>query len=530
MTASKAFGHSSAQGAAAVSRWCASNKGLVALSASIGSYSLMHYYYHGGIPQDHARWRRVEALHDSEHCPMHAPKGAPFVSRFEYVTTPAGDIVQTCVFHPRASFLRSARGARRTHGAKDKATAKAEMRTGVSEGGGGGRLHRARSEGDGLMDEESAARECDGDGQQHCAAEHRQDGSDGEVPAVRGIIYFCHGYGSSISGNVYWHLCQLASTMEGYGIISVEYPSHGRSDGLFVYISSWNNLVDSVESVYHDLRERYWPASTRRAHRIPTFLLGCSMGGAVALYMAQRMEHRRLERLRSAAAPTGKVQFASDLKEDDSGQEQGADNGEEEEEEDVDALRGVILQAPMCHVSESQRLHPLVERVFTVLAYFLPTFPITPNPDGDENGGDWSYYATHNGEVTRWLQQSPLYYSRKHRLGTAINLLRVTENIGESAHALLPDRSVALLVQHGSLDHITDPNHSKHLFQSCASRDKTLIIYQNQFHKLFLEPEFRRVVFDDIEHWLYLRTGGRQRAPHKPRRANRYIFRRSLNT
>jgi len=354
------------------------HSGAVSLLSVGVCFGLLHYHYHSN-PQDDVKYRRVQCLHDTDHCPLEPPTTEPFQTDFCYESTPSGDILFTGVFWPKRRSKQN----------------------------------------------------------------------------VRAVVFYLHGYSSSISGPVYEYCGRLATM--GYGVVACEYPCHGRSDGrYFVMISSWSGLIENVMAVLHKLKDKHFVRSeasctdqpTKPKRQLKTFLFGESMGGAVALNMSRKHTYD-----------------------------------------------GLILVSPMCKISAESRPPIFMQRLLTVLAFLIPTWPIIPSKD-------WSPWSCHDSDLTEWLSTSPLYYNRSPRLATGLQLLKVTENIEQMLEGF-EDR---MLILHGSGDVVTDPFHSKALFENSKSTDKTLIFYQDQYHKLLSEPQVKRIVWKDIKTWLNSRN------------------------
>ncbi|ETO18030.1 hypothetical protein RFI_19266 [Reticulomyxa filosa] len=360
-------------------------------------FGLLHYRYHSNL-QDDVKYRRVQCLHDPDHCPTDPPETAPFQADFCYESTPSGDILFTGVFWPR---------------------------------------YRLKKE-------------------------------------VKGVVFFLHGYGSSVSGPVYEYCGRLAKM--GYGVVACEYPCHGRSDGryyvmissyaminIYTYIYMWSALIENVMGVLHKIRDKHFSVPGKR---LKTFLFGESMGGAVALNMSRKYSYD-----------------------------------------------GLILVSPMCKIAAETRPPIFMERLLMVLAFLIPTWPIVPSKD-------WSQWSCHDSELTAWLSLSPLYYSR---LATGLQLLKVTENIEQ----MLCEFDDRMLILHGSGDVVTDPFHSKALFEKSKSKDKTLIFYEDQYHKLLSEPQVKHIVWEDIRIWLDNRND--DKFVQKANGIAQFVFRRSLD-
>ncbi|KAK6798161.1 hypothetical protein RDI58_005863 [Solanum bulbocastanum] len=66
----------------------------------------------------------------------------------------------------------------------------------------------------------------------------------------------------------------------GYGVIAMDYPGFELSEGLHGYILSFDKLVDDVIEHYPKVKEK------PKFCNLPSFLFGESMGGAIALKIA----------------------------------------------------------------------------------------------------------------------------------------------------------------------------------------------------------------------------------------------------
>ncbi|KAM3691439.1 hypothetical protein ACB098_08G015100 [Castanea mollissima] len=92
---------------------------------------------------------------------------------------------------------------------------------------------------------------------------------------IKGVLCFCHGYGDTCTFFFEGIAKRIAAS--GYGIYALDHPGFGLSDGLHGYIPSFDQLVDNVIENYTKIKGR------PELRGLPHFLLGQSMGGAVAL-------------------------------------------------------------------------------------------------------------------------------------------------------------------------------------------------------------------------------------------------------
>ncbi|KAK4369211.1 hypothetical protein RND71_013003 [Anisodus tanguticus] len=127
------------------------------------------------------------------------------------------------------------------------------------------------------------------------------------------------------------------------------------------------------------------------------------------------------------------------------------------------------------------------------ICLFAPTLAIVPTADLLEKSVKVSEKRIIAG-------MNPNIYNGKPRLGTVVELMRVTDYVSTK----LSDVSVPFLVLHGSVNVVTDPEVSKELYQKAKSKDKTIKIYDGMVHSLLFgeTDENVEVVRNDILAWL----------------------------
>ncbi|KAJ6891133.1 caffeoylshikimate esterase [Populus alba x Populus x berolinensis] len=96
-------------------------------------------------------------------------------------------------------------------------------------------------------------------------------------PGVRmkGAVFFSHGYGDTCT--FFFEGIANRIVASGYGVYALDHPGFGLSEGLHGYIPSFDELADNVIEQYTKIKGR------PELRGLPCFLLGQSMGGAVAL-------------------------------------------------------------------------------------------------------------------------------------------------------------------------------------------------------------------------------------------------------
>lgn len=100
-------------------------------------------------------------------------------------------------------------------------------------------------------------------------------------------------------------------------------------------------------------------------------------------------------------------------------------------------------------------------------------------------------------KVVAAYENDPLNFHGKVKAGTGAALL----NRLQTFPARLPSLTLPLLVMHGEKDKLTNPEGSRLVHELAGSSDKTLTIYPGLFHEIFNEPEQDQVL-TDLTTWL----------------------------
>ncbi|PVH33415.1 hypothetical protein PAHAL_8G001400 [Panicum hallii] len=259
----------------------------------------------------------------------------------------------------------------------------------------------------------------------------------------KALVFLCHGYAVECGVTMRGTGERLARA--GYAVYGLDYEGHGRSDGLQGYVPDFQALVQDCDDYFASVVRSH--ADVR--HKSRRFLVGESMGGAVALLL-----HR--------ARP--------------------------------DFWTGAVLVAPMCKIADDMRPHPVVVNILRAMTSIIPTWKVVPTADVIDA-------AYRMQEKRDEIRGNPYCYKDKPRLKTAFELLKVSLDVEEN---LLHKVSLPFLIVHGGADKVTDPSVSELLYQSAASQDKTLKLYPGMWHALTSgeSPNNIRTVFQDIIAWL----------------------------
>ncbi|KAL9234236.1 hypothetical protein vseg_009127 [Gypsophila vaccaria] len=269
----------------------------------------------------------------------------------------------------------------------------------------------------------------------------------------RGIICMVHGYGGDISWN--FQSTPIFLAQNGYACFALDLLGHGLSPGLKGFVPNIDRVVDDCISYFNSV------IHLPDHERLPAFLYGESMGGALCLLISMKINT--------------------------SNNENGNDNN---------VFKGAILVAPMCRISDNLRPKWPIPEILIFVAKFMPKLAIVPSPDVLE-------ISIKVLEKKRVALMNPLRYNGRPRLGTILELVRVTDYLS----ANLKDVTIPFIVLHGSSDVVTDPNVSRALYEEASSEDKTLKIYEGMCHSLVFgeTDENVELVRNDLLAWLSFR-------------------------
>ncbi|KAK6149891.1 hypothetical protein DH2020_017416 [Rehmannia glutinosa] len=257
----------------------------------------------------------------------------------------------------------------------------------------------------------------------------------------RGIICMVHGYGNDISWT--FQATPIFLAQNGFACFALDLEGHGHSQGLKAYVPNVDVLVDDCISFFESV-------STQDPifRNLPRFLFGESMGGAICLL----------------------IHFKK-----------------------PDFVKGAILMAPMCRISEKVRPKWPIPEILTFVARFGPTWAIVPTADLLDKS-----VKVPEKKIIGGL--NPMRYQGKPRLGSVVELLRVTDYVSSK----LSDVKFGFIVMHGSADVVTDPEVSRELYEVAESEDKSIKIYDGMMHSLLFgeTDENVGIVRGDILKWL----------------------------
>ncbi|CAK7326586.1 unnamed protein product [Dovyalis caffra] len=257
---------------------------------------------------------------------------------------------------------------------------------------------------------------------------------------IKGVVCICHGYGDTCTFFFEGIAKRIAAS--GYGVYALDHPGFGLSEGLHGYIPSFDELADNVIEQFTKIKGR------PELRGLPCFMLGQSMGGAVAL----------------------KVHL-----------------------KEPSAWDGIVLVAPMCRIAEDIQPPAPILKALMLLSKVMPKAKLLPQKD-------LAALCFRDLKKKKMADYNVICYNDQMRLKTAVELLNATKDIEKQVEKV----SSPLLILHGAADKLTDPLVSQFLYEKASSKDKTLKLYEGAYHSILEgEPDARIfAVFDDIIAWL----------------------------
>ena len=254
--------------------------------------------------------------------------------------------------------------------------------------------------------------------------------SDGDPKAVVAV-----SHGASEHLGRYAHVGERFAA-SAYAVYALDHRGHGRSEGR-------RAMIERADYVVEDLHRLIAMAAGRHPG-LKLFLLGHSMGGAVALACAIRHQ---------------------------------------------DELAGLILSSPLASVEAASPATRALGKLLSVVAPGFGVYEVD------------SSAVSRDPEVVRDYDEDPLVH---HGRLPARTVAEVTGMVGRFPEEV-PALRLPLLVMHASEDGLTPVGGSRMVHERAASEDKTLAIEEGLYHEILNEPERERVMARMLE-WLDARA------------------------
>jgi len=248
--------------------------------------------------------------------------------------------------------------------------------------------------------------------------------------APRAVVVLAHGLAehSGRYGELARHL-----TERGQALYGLDHRGHGRSAGPRANIERFDYVVADLATLIADIRA----ADPSR----PLFLLGHSMGGAIALCYALQN-------------PT--------------------------------LLDGLVLSGPLLATDPKvPLLKRLAGRVLSVVAPSAGLLKLDASA------------ISRDPVVVREYVNDPLVFHAAIPARTLIELLAALRWLAARA----PELRMPVLALHGTADRLVPLEFVAPVYERLGSPDRTVYRYDGLYHEVFNEPERARV-FADLEAWL----------------------------
>jgi acylglycerol lipase len=248
------------------------------------------------------------------------------------------------------------------------------------------------------------------------------------------LVALVHGYAEH-SGRY----SRLATDLvdAGFAVASFDLRGHGKSSGDRCYVNNIDDYLTDLELFLTQLRHQ--------SPNLPIFLLGHSLGGAIALRYIIEYEPN---------------------------------------------FQGLILSAPFLG-QRDRAIPPSILKLLGALSRLSPKLP-TITVDATQISRDPTIVQAYLNDGLVDRSKMPLR-----------TLVTIFENIDRIK---LRQQSIALpiLIMHGGNDGLAGMIHSQQLYTAMSSTDKSLKLYPDSYHEIFNEPE-REAIVRDLIKWLNAR-------------------------
>jgi acylglycerol lipase len=249
-----------------------------------------------------------------------------------------------------------------------------------------------------------------------------------------GLILVAHGVAEHAGR--YHHVADLLVGL-GLRVAIPDHRGHGRSGGKRLLVRDLSEFTTDLETL----------RTLEVVDGRPTYLLGHSMGGEIALDYA--LDHQA-------------------------------------------SLSALVLSAPA--VLPGDDISPVLMKVAKVMGRLVPGLP------GQKLG---SASISRDPAVVKAYDEDPLVFRGALTAGIGGAMLRTMETFPSR----LPSLMLPLLVMSGTEDKLVKPEGAELVARLAGSTDKTLKMYDGLYHEVFNEPE-KELVLGDLSDWLKAHLAG----------------------
>ena len=226
---------------------------------------------------------------------------------------------------------------------------------------------------------------------------------------------------------------------KGLGVYALDHRGHGKSSGPRTQIDSMDHAVADLHTFAGVVKQRH--------PNTPTFLLGHSMGGAIAFAYALSYQ---------------------------------------------DELQGLILSAPAVVI---EGVSPVTITAGKLLSKVAPNAGVL-KLDGTA--------VSRDPEVVKRYESDPLNYRGKVVARTGAELVA----LADQARRRLPELRLPVLVMQGTADRLVPVKAASLVYDNVSSPDKAIKTWDGLYHEILNEPEQQQVLAEMIE-WIGARIPAR---------------------
>lgn len=247
----------------------------------------------------------------------------------------------------------------------------------------------------------------------------------------KSILQIVHGFGEH-SGR-YMNIVNALIPME-IAIYVKDHRGHGRSDGIRNYVDKFDDYIED-ERIMNEIIQKDFPNK-------PIFMLGHSMGSAIAVYFAKKYSDR---------------------------------------------LKGLILSGTGTQIGGD--VSGFLKFMAKILSIITPKLAVAQ--------GDISKFLSHDPKVVEDYNSDPYVYAKKTTARLGAELIKAFGKL----KCVIEEIKIPVLIQCGGDDKLVLG--AKEVAESLKTNDKEVHIYDGLYHEIFNEPEnMRAVALEDLKKWI----------------------------
>ncbi|KAL6075653.1 hypothetical protein QOT17_003349 [Balamuthia mandrillaris] len=255
--------------------------------------------------------------------------------------------------------------------------------------------------------------------------------------APKGVVYVVHGFADHCGRLLRYSEAEFNEA--GYVVLCMDLQGHGGSEGDRGFVEDVDHYIEEYSLFLKEVEESYAPYKD-----LPRFLSGGSMGGAIAIGLANRM-------------PT--------------------------------YFNGVLLLAPAI-IPDPAVASPALIALGRWISYYMPRLSM---------GHVDPFRSFANIEAAHSFIADPLTYKGPIATRWAAEVMRQMERIQEEAATKM---TYPFWVGFGTADNVCSVEGGFYLRDHAVSKDKTLQQYEGGTHDLLSDPNVGKEVLKDMLQWM----------------------------